>query len=77
MPLFIKLSLLNRLLQMIVSLHNRYDTKHTGLNKAIRNKQRLDQLDLIRTPQTDSNGIRLDSNEKQQTEQNMEYVILQ
>ena len=64
MSLFIKLSLLTRLLQRIVSPYNRYSTKHTELNNAIRNKQRLDQLDLIRTPQTDSNEVRLNLNEK-------------
>ena len=52
---------------MMVSPHNRCGTKHTGLNKAIRNKRRLEQLDLIRTPKTDSNGVRLDLNEKQRT----------
>ena len=57
MPLFIKLSLLNRPLQRIVSPHNRCGSKYTGLNKAIRNKRRLDQLDLIRAPQTDSNDV--------------------
>ena len=61
----LKLSLLHRPLQRIVSPHNRCGTKRTGLNKAIRNKRGLDELDLIRTPQIDSNEVRLKSNERQ------------